>query len=166
MENLNENIAGVEEMFAANTSKVNSNFKNSRKLSIFGKSSMDSRRTTDFTLTSKIDENDEYEKKVNEEMATWLNLLSDAKDGYLQSKESAPEMTIDDLPENYRNILKDQRDFVNLHTSSAMDTKFEETYLELVQGVKLMEARAKFQHEEGLYQVEVASANAVDQLFS
>lgn len=165
MEDMNENIIDVEEILVESTSKVKSSFRNNKKLSIFGKSNTDSRRTTEFTLTPNIDEHNEYEKKYNDEILGWYKLVSDAKEEYLRSKESAPDMTIEDLPEKYRKVLKDQMEFVNLQMSMAIDTKFEETYLKFVQSAKTVEARMNFLLEYGKHLAEVASANAADKLF-
>lgn len=166
MDNLNANIVDADEIFAECSRVPSFTFKNSRKLSIFGKSSMESHRTTDFTLSSKIDEDQAYEKKRTEEIESWVEVLADARDQYLRTKQVEPELTIDDLPENYRNFLKDQIDFVNLHNSSAMDKQFQDTYTEFAKGAKLIESKKNFIYEFKKSSMLSNSANVKDKLFS
>lgn len=168
MEKLNENIIDADEIFAECSTRPSSNFKNSRKISIFGKSSVstESRRTTDFTLSSKIDEDQEYEKKRNEEIELWLELVSNAKEKYLRTKRLTTELTIHDLPEDYRNFLKDQIDFVNLHSSTATDSKFEEAYFKFAEGAKRIESKKKFLHDYTKFSIDSTLANVKDKLFS
>ncbi|KAL5287036.1 hypothetical protein ACFFRR_008157 [Megaselia abdita] len=163
---MNENI-NEDEIFEDSESKVAMpSFRNTRKLSIFGKSSSD-RRTTDshFTLSSKIDENLEYEKKRNKEIEKWFKLVSQAKEQYLHIKSVDPTMNIEDLPENYRNFLRDQISFVNSHVSSTLDEKFQATFLEFITFVKNIEAMKSLAHDNIKLLLEQKSANAEDKLF-
>lgn len=161
---MNSNIKEDDSAFADTVEKPHSSFKNTRKLSIFGKS--DSRRTTDFTLSSNIDENAEYERKCEKELNSWFKLMENAKEDYIKiNQNEEPQLTIEDLPENHRNFLKNQMDALNSYLLSESVVKLQKTYLDFLVGVKMIESKKGIVYDTLKQKVEEKSANAKDKLF-